>query len=260
MKQHLVAVIACFTGLLAASSASAAVINGQYVPDSIVGQKDGSGNFIKYRLIFVTSGEIDADSPNVGYYQSFLNAQVAGSMLAGAVYNWQPVVSTYGGYSATQSVGSSEVVIYNTGGFKVADGRTDLLDGSLDAAVQYTQFGVSVGGNAKVWTGSYASGLPHMGGGPIAPSGYNLTLGSDFSGSNSVYGLAGATNGTWLEFGSMSNAPVAAGNGSLIWSTARIYGISGELSAIPEPASLVLWSLVAGVVGVAGWRQRRSDR
>lgn len=256
------AAFACMASFLVAGSAGAAVINGQFVPDSIVGQKDGNGNYIKYRLIFVTAGETDADSPNVGIYQTFVNNQVAGSMLAGAVYDWKPVVSTYGGWTATQSVGSSETAIYNTGGFKVADGKTDLLDGTLDVAVQYNQFGASVG-DARVWSGSYASGNSHMGGNGLPL--YNFTLGSERGApplpDNTVFGYANQMNSTWLDSrSSMPNGPIVNGQGGIDWNTARIYGISGELSAIPEPASLVMWSVAAGVAGLAVWRKRRGNR
>jgi len=40
---------------------------------------------------------------------------------------------------------------------------------------------------------------------------------------------------------------------------ARIYGMSDvlEVPVVPEPATLVMWSLLAGIGGVVFWRRRR---
>jgi hypothetical protein len=244
MKRTLMAVV-CLFGMAMVSSASAAVINGQFVPDALV------GTMVKYRLVFVTSGSIDADSLNLATYQTFVNNQVANTMLAGAIYNWKPVVSTYDGLStAASAIGTSSVDIYNTAGIVVANGSSDMLDGSLDAPIQYDQNGTSVG-VGFVWTGSTPSGNKDMGGS-------DLSLGSELNGvaNSTTLGVANQSTSQWIKAFALPNSITAnAGFGNV----ARIYGISGELTAVPEPSTIALWSVCASVVGLVAWRKRRKS-
>jgi hypothetical protein len=66
-----------------------------------------------------------------------------------------------------------------------------------------------------------------------------------------MVGLSYTNNSTWLAAFPMpqviSSTPVGL----------AVYGISKELTAIPEPATAVLWSLCAGVAGLVYWRKGR---
>jgi hypothetical protein len=253
---------------LVAGSAGAAVINGQFVPDTLVGKKDANGDYVKYRLIFVTSATRDGASSDISAYNGFLNTQVAGTMLddSTGIYNWQAVMSTFGPngkVSAASQVRSSSVTtgeywgIWNTAGQVgqwVANNESALLSAAmvpLTNAITYDQNGNMLSPGAsdlRVWTGSNADGSP------IAQTGVpNLTVGSTYG--QSELGIANAVDGTWLKLAPDSNG--AAATASVY---AHVYGISGELSAIPEPASLVMWSIAAGVAGIAVWRKRRGSR
>lgn len=266
--RRMLAPIACWAIFLVAGSAGAAVINGQFVPDSLVGKKDANGDYVKYRLIFVTSATRDGSSSDISVYNGFLQTQVAGTMLddSTGIYDWQAVMSTFGPsgkVTAAGQVHASSVTtgeywgIWNTAGQvgqRVANNENALLSAAtipLANPVTYDQNGNMLSPGAsdlRVWTGSNADGSP------IAQPGVpNLTLGSSYG--QSELGIANAVDGTWLKFAPGSNG--AAATASVF---AHVYGISGELSAIPEPASLVMWSIAAGAAGVALWQKRRGSR
>ncbi|MHB8864343.1 MAG: PEP-CTERM sorting domain-containing protein [Pirellulaceae bacterium] len=207
----------------------------------------------QYRLIFVTSGSMPGSSSNPADYDSFLASQVAGTMLGGYDYGWQAVLSTAGGGRVASSIindpaGVNNFVgIYNSVGLKVADNGADMLDGTLDNAVQYDQHGTSVA-TGYVWTGSLSNGE--------AANGYEVgstgTLSVPLAAT--IIGAAGATDSTWIQVGPLvRNVPYLL-NLELPF---RVYGMSDVLTVVPEPATFVMWSLFAGVAGLVFWRKGR---
>jgi len=265
MRRTLI-VATCFVlAGLAAQAASAALINGQYVPDSLVSQVGA-----QYRLIFVTSGSVKADSSDPAFYDNFLSAQVQNTMLGSFNYGWKAVVSTYVDGIHTQRVAKTIVSdalytfdndpttpyvgVYNTAGSQVAATGDAMLTASLLSPVLYDQHGTSVF-DGYAWTGSYWDGNPayirDTAGNPTA---IPATVGNTYSlGAPTMLGATGANNGTWLELGAVSR-------GGPIPFVARIYGMSNVMTVpVPEPSTIVLWSLFTGVAGLVFWRKRRQS-
>lgn len=251
MRRTLIVATCLMLAGMASQATHAAIIAGQYVPDSLVGQ---TGK--QYRLIFVTSGSIQAQSDDPAVYDQFLADQVAGTMLGSYDYGWKAVISTEGAdpsdriaksivSDAGYGVDASKYAgVFNTMGIQVAETGDSMLDGSLLSPVLYDQHGTSVY-DGYAWTGSFSNGEAY------------LTVPPAQVGDNSGYtavGLTGANDGRWLQLGAVSR-----GDGSLIPFVARIYGMSDvlEVPVVPEPATLVMWSLLAGIGGVVFWRRRR---
>ena len=235
---------------LAAQLASAAMINGQFVPDSL---KDQVG--AQYRLIFVTSGTRQAVSADPLVYDDFLADQVENTMLGEIDYGWKAVVSTKGDTRIAKDivsdagyvVGPGEYLgVYNAAGIQVAASGDDMLDGSLIAPVLFDQHGTSVY-EGYAWTGSKSNGEAEGG----LPSG---EVGGDSM--DIILGATGAIDGRWLKLGSLRQP-----DNPLIPFVARIYGMSDVMTvpAVPEPATIVMWSLFMGVAGLVFWRKRRQS-
>jgi hypothetical protein len=249
MRRTLI-VATCFVlAGLAAQAARAEMINGQYVPHSLVGHVG-----TQYRLVVVTSGSIKADANDPTVYDNFLAGQMVGTMLGDYDYGWKAVVSTEGGARFAKDIVSDAhygvdssmpyAGVYNTAGINVATSGDAMLAPNLPmlSAVLYDQHGTSVY-DGYAWTGSFANGEPAL---SIPPG----TLGN--STKNAMLGATGANDGTWLALGTIYH-------GGPIPFVARIYGMSEvlEVPAVPEPSTVVLWSLFTGAAGLVFWRKRR---
>ena len=240
MKRGLM--VACFAAMLVAGRlADAAVINGQFVPDSLVNTPGA-----QYRIIFVTSGSIKAEDGNFGLYDNFLKTQVEGTMLddTPAMYGWEAVLSTTDGLRTAGAIGTSSVKIYNTAGILVANNAADMLDGSLISAIQYDQNGTAVA-DGYAWTGSNRDGT-------AANVGGDFRVGSNYSPPTVRLGSASASDVKWID---LANVAIPGPPPYL----ARVYGISGVMTAVPEPSTIALWSICAGAVGLVAWRKRRKS-
>ena len=252
MRRTLIAAT-CMLVFALAGQANAKIIAGQYVPDGLeVGDQ--------FRLIFVTSGSIFGDSANAAAYDGFLADQVAGTMLSG--YNWTAVLSTPGIFGVgartardvvlneTGLVESKFKGIYNTNPNSQVVSSTGLgmLDGALDYPVLFDQHGTSIV-SGYAWTGSNADGT--------AASGYifGSALVGDSTG-RTVIGDA-AHKEKWLSLGDVQRTvPFSAG---VFQQAFRVYGISDVITVVPEPATIVMWSLFAGVAGLVFWRKGRKS-
>lgn len=106
-----------------------------------------------------------------------------------------------------------------------------MTDGTLDAAIEYDETGVSVG-VADVYTGTTAAGL--------AIDGVdNDTLGGiDTNTNGCVGGVANSTTGTFLFNGLLSD-----GGGNGCTDTERLYAVSPILTvaAVGVPSSISQW-------------------
>jgi hypothetical protein len=117
-----------------------------------------------------------------------------------------------------------------------------MLNGTaLINPVLYDQHGTS-SGSGLAWTGSGTTGL-----------GFSPFLVGD---SSVAIGDANSVSTTWLML-----APIAR-NFAVSFGTIPVplgvYGMSGVLIVpVPEPATLVMWSLFAGVAGLVFWRKGR---
>ena len=117
-------------------------------PDGGPRFKDGDS----FRLLFVTVGERDATSPNIGEYNRFVQAEAP---VAGA----RALISTSGvdARDNTATTGTGGVPIWWLGGDKVADDYADFLDGSWDSQAGRSAHGDEYG-SVTVWTGSVYNG------------------------------------------------------------------------------------------------------
>ena len=122
-------------------------------PDGGPRFKDGDS----FRLLFVTVGDRDAASPNIGEYNRFVQAEapVAGS---------RALISTEGveARDNTATTGTGSVPIWWLGGDKVADDYADFWDGSWDSQAGRSAHG-DERSSAMVWTGSISNGRYALG-------------------------------------------------------------------------------------------------
>lgn len=265
MRRTLIVATCFLLAGLAAQAANAALIAGQYVPDSLVGQAGA-----QYRLVFVTSGSVRGDSTDPAYYDTFLATQVQNTLLGGVDYGWKAVVSTYNDgihvqrkakdivsdalYTFDDDPSTSYVGVYNTAGSQVAATGDAMLTASLLSPVLYDQHGTSVF-DGYAWTGSYWDGNPAYVRAPGGqPTAIPATLGNTYSvAPPTMLGATGANNGTWLELGTVNR-------GGAIPFVARIYGMSDVMTVpVPEPSTIVMWSLFTGVAGLGVLRKRRQS-
>ena len=134
--------------------------------------------------IFVTSTAYEGDMGGAAGADSECNTVAADEGLEG---EWKAIVSAIRDARSRVDVHSS---VYNTNGDKVADGETDLWDGSIDSPVLYDE----AGGPEKtnVWTGTAKDGGLK---GDDCEDWTSLRIGA--------IGQAGHSNrdgGKWLEF------------------------------------------------------------
>ena len=117
-------------------------------PDGGPRFKDGDS----FRLLFVTVGERDAASSNIGEYNDFVQAEAP---VAGA----RALISTDGvdARDNTATSGTGGVPIWWLGGGKVADDYADFWDGSWDSQAGRSALG-DERSSAMVWTGSFYNG------------------------------------------------------------------------------------------------------
>lgn len=195
-------------------------------------QPAGLGPGDAYRLVFVTSTSRDATSTDIASYNSFVTS-VANSVpeLAALGTTWSAVgsTSTVNARDNTQtntSINGSGVPIYRLDGTLVANDYGDLWDGGIQAAISTTELGDNVSG--RVWTGTTSLGIAHS----SAPLGGVLDV---------VYGNPQSAAGGWRT--TTRDAPTFE---------YRFYAMSGVLTAVPEPASLVSMSIFS--LAVLGWR------
>lgn len=186
----------------------------------------------EYRIIFVTSGKIDAISSDIGEYNTHAvrEAELSATLFA-LNADWYCVGST-AAVDARDNLSTGitwqeeHIPIYNTAGQRVGDDLGDIFDGALATAVSYDQHGVDPDLPGQMWTGSMSSGIC---GNPLGREDGPAT-----------YGLSSSTSGHWLSDGDI-------GTGAEL----SIYAMS---SSIPEAATVGL----LGFGGLALLRRRRS--
>lgn len=195
---------------------------------------DGLNPGDQYRIVFVTEGVRDATSINISDYNQFVSdeANRPGSLVSGLNVDWTAIGSTASVNARTNSgtdptpSGPTGVPIFRVDGTtKVADDYDDLWDGTVDEPITLDQFGTMVSSMAGkfVFTGTNVDGLS--------------SAGSELGDDNSVltgFSFPGVTDFNW--------------SGSLFLDSSvprSLYGISGVLTAVPEPSALLLFSAIA---------------
>ncbi|MCX6880120.1 MAG: hypothetical protein NTW21_40895 [Verrucomicrobia bacterium] len=208
----------------------------------------------KYRLVFVTSTTTYSGGSNhggnppwfttVADYHAFGAARAAAApSLAALPTTWNAVVSTGNPNSAAKTNTATDpavnaatsVPIYNLRGLRVADGYTDLWDGTIQNPINWTELGGSPSastfdGKLRVWTGAGADGST-----PGATSALITQDGGFIS-----CGLASATNSGWIN-GNYDNA--------IHTLPQPIYVMSGILS-VPLPGTDLITFIWGSHVGV----------
>jgi len=174
---------------------------------------------------------------SIGAYNSFVtSAATAVPELSALGTSWTAIAST-SSMSARTNTGTTGtgVPIYRLDGTRIADNYADLWDGSIAAPLQIDENGAAVGTPRGVWTGSNQDGSSH----PL----YELGAAS------SMQGYANNGGSAWIAWSSFSSG-----------GDARLYGMSGTLTAVPEPGPFTLMALCATSGLVVRWARGRRKR
>ena len=180
----------------------------------------------KFRIAFVTS-TTRAASGLIPDFDAFVTAAAAAGSMTSLTYNSAPVI--WQALASTISVNandsgrlplSSSAGIFLVNGVNVTSGATDLWDGSINAPINLDESGNAR--NSQVWTGSFADGANHG----IYALGNTFTFGAT---GNSQLATAG-----WINFSTAPSQNVLS-----------FYGISQELTVVPEPSSILLCGTMA---------------
>lgn len=207
-----------------------------------------------FRIIFVTSGTIDATSNNIADYNAFVNSQAQGATFNGQVIHWSAIASTDSVNALMNTDSYSSAAIY------MVDGRTQISSAYSDATrasagglwscallAQPTQ-GIdgTVYNNATVWTGTSGNGIEY------ATNIFgSYGLGTQNYGTNPNTGInvfstpkvqigfisASQTGSNWVQLPNISatNTPGLQTRTNLY----QMYAISDDLTLLPEPSTLL---------------------
>jgi hypothetical protein len=198
----------------------------------------------KFRFMFVTSSGTTATSGDITEYNTFVQNGAAGATYGGSTVTWKAIGSTTT-VAARDNVGGfgTFVPVYLPSGIRVANDLTTNNAGlwgispgnSLLAAPDEFIDGTEAPSDYIVWTGSKSWGLAH----PYNPLG---DLGV-------AVGFANFTNFIWIDTGAGSSD-----------SSFAFYGVSEELTAVPEIDPSGLGSVTALVTAALGLVERRRMR
>lgn len=192
-----------------------------------------------YRLAFVTSTTRDATSSDIEDYNAFVTV-VANSVpeLAALGTTWQAIASTPN-VDARDNTGTNPdhgdlgVPVFSLGDTQVAWDNF-VLWGGIFHPVNFTEAGLILGPD-PVWTGTIADGTYHL----------SHALGNRFP----VTGDPTSSSGEWMfnpYFGTPSFAIAH-----------HFYAMSGVLTVVPEPGTIVLACLAAAGLAASSVRRRR---
>ena len=178
-----------------------------------------------YHLAYTTSTKTTALSTDINTYNAFVDGAM-GAIDDASPYGditWSAIASTDVVNANANAVVSAPV--YDLLGNLVATEYSDFWGGSHSAAIDTDELG-NTGLDVNTWTGSTTIGTV---------GGYAGGLGT----ANCGIGRSGKVDFEWIMYASW--VP------TLEW---QMYGLSEELSAVPEPSSFALAAL--GLVGM-GW-------
>ena len=201
-----------------------------------------------FRFIFLTQGTITGTSADISTYDTFLNSQAGGAQYQGATISWSAIIST-STIDARDHVGGygTDVPVFRIDGTRIANSLTTDSAGnglwtmSILASPSFGIDGAAVTGSTQVWTGSNSNGTKNSFN-PVGASEF-IYNGTTYAGTSN-YGSTFYTNSFWLYETNASNT-----------SSLRVYGMSEQLTVIPEPSTSALAALF--VVGTVFKRSRR---
>jgi hypothetical protein len=198
----------------------------------------------QYQLIFVTADTKAATSAEIGDYNTFVTDQAAAlsSKLPPDV-TWYALASTETTDAKSNAIlaGADDgIPIYNTHGELIANGISDLwesnINGKIQHAVKYDQFGDALPDETIVWTGSKSNGTKkYLPGSLAGPLGSPAPAESDDP--HVVFGSSTSTTGTWMNRGGLVDFSE--------WHS--LYALSSPITAIPEPGTPTLLCMGAAV-------------
>ena len=212
---------------LATVSASAGIIGELGILDSSTGLTTGD----QYRLVFLTSTTTDATSADIATYNAFVQGVAVTAGLGGT---WNIVGSTVT-VDARDNTGTNPgdgvgVPIFLMDGMtSIANDNADLWNG-IGASVDFDENGVALIDN-RVFTGSGGNGTSQ---------GANL-------GSDTALGVVNVNPGDYK--GVQTGYSIKTGSGWMInykdnpTNFNSVYAMSEVLTAVPEPATMVLLGL-----------------
>ena len=183
----------------------------------------------EYHFAFVSSTLGLGSSTNIADYDAFVQAAADAAGIGGLLgLDWRAIASTASVDAITHIGVQGPVFLVN--GTKIADNASDLWDGTLDAALNINELGLTE--NSLIYTGTKANGLRDIG--PLGRPDLNM-LGNSASASSA-----------WIALGYPGHA-----------NNLPLYAIS---EPIPEPSSFAL--VAASALFGVGWRGfgRRTSR
>ena len=126
----------------------------------------GLGKGSRFRLLFVTQGKRNATSSDIGDYNSFVQAQAAGSHSDVQAHSgeFRAVVSTTAvdARDNTRATGTG-VPVYWLGGDKIADDYPEFYSCGWDSRATRDPSGTETTSNQLLWTGSTNQGTEYIG-------------------------------------------------------------------------------------------------
>ena len=199
----------------------------------------------KYHLAFVTAGTGIAGSSIIGDYNTIVTtAANAVPELNALAVDWYVIGSTWDTDAKENAIVSAPV--YDLHGTRIANSYEDFWDGSLIHPIAVTEQDTTI--STYVWTGSYPDGTAIS---TAIYGSYNWHLGA---------GTVRVGNTTRSDLGWIYANSAFSSTSSYF----PYYALSGVLTAtdsgggaIPEPTTLVIWSLLGTLGIVVGWWRRR---
>lgn len=190
-----------------------------------------------YRLIFVTDGTTTASSSNITTYNNFVAAEAASITALNELGTTWTAIGSTATVDARDNTGtnpiSTGVPIYRLDGVLIANNNADFWDSSIAATVSISPTMATIGTN--VWTGTDGLGVE-----------YTAQPGALGIASTAVAGWSNRTNTNWVR----GPQPTAS-------TILPLYGISGVLTAVPEPSTyaILMGLLAAATVGIRSRRR-----
>jgi hypothetical protein len=199
-----------------------------------------------FRFVFNTAGRTTATSTDITTYDTFVNTQAAGATYNGVTVNWLAIGST-SSVNAIDHIGQTNTPVYLVDGTEVATSTT--TSGLWSGFPIMHPINEDITGAPTpaigAWTGTYFDGT-------VATDSQGITYPLGNMGPplppQVVVGLSYDTR-FWVLIGtspSSMNFPM--------------YAISGVLTAVPEPSSVLLLCMGGVMVVAYGWTRRHRDR
>jgi hypothetical protein len=199
-----------------------------------------------YRLAFVTDTVTSAESTDITDYNTFVTSDAANNSSLPTT-TWRAIGSTSGPISFTaigNAIGvdaadnitcgaacDSSVPIFLVDGTQVAISADAMFSGTIVHTIDEDENGNNLDGS-YVWTGSNPAGT--------------AASGSELGTRIPEFGITGSDESTMLSVGQF--------DGTVAF---PLYAISGEISAVPEPASVTLLAFGSAALAFARRCRRR---